>query len=182
VEELPAFAVAVTFVVGILAGLIDLWKFQVCNFITFPFLMCGVIYHTFTNGATGLRFSLAGVVFGLAILILPYLLGGMGGGDIKLLAGVGAWMGMPVTLHIFIVSGLATGCYALFLLAINGQLHRVLASFRIVVYQLRAFGRHLAAHDNVEAIVGHHDSRRRLIPFGTMVAVGIVMVYLCMIR
>ena len=43
---------------------------------------------------------------GLALLLPLYAIGGMGAGDVKLLAGVGAWMGATHTLYAFCVTAI----------------------------------------------------------------------------
>ena len=49
---------------------------------------------------------------GLALLLPAYAVGGMGAGDVKLLAGVGAWMWGTITLYAFAVSALVGGVIA----------------------------------------------------------------------
>ena len=53
---------------------------------------------------SGLGWSLVGTIVGLALLLPLYAIGGMGAGDVKLLAGVGAWVGPQVTAYAFCVS------------------------------------------------------------------------------
>ena len=45
------------------------------------------------SGWEGFFGSLAGIAIGFAVLILPYLMGILGAGDVKLLMGIGAWIG-----------------------------------------------------------------------------------------
>ena len=49
---------------------------------------------------------------GLALLLPAYAIGGMGAGDVKLLAGVGAWVGVTDTLYAFCVSAIVGGVIA----------------------------------------------------------------------
>jgi prepilin peptidase CpaA len=49
--------------------------------------------HTAQNGWRGALASLAGAAAGFAVFLIFYLLGGMGGGDVKLMAGFGAVLG-----------------------------------------------------------------------------------------
>jgi prepilin peptidase CpaA len=51
------------------------------------------LYSALAPGGVGLVASLAGFAVGLSLLLLPWLLGGGGMGDVKMLAALGAWLG-----------------------------------------------------------------------------------------
>src|SRR5580693_1946341 len=86
------------------AAVIDGWKLRVPNWLTFHFALGGLIYAAWMGGGQMLLWSLGGAVLGLALLLPLYAIGGMGAGDVKLLAGVGAWVGPAVTLWAFATS------------------------------------------------------------------------------
>ncbi|MCI3926855.1 prepilin peptidase [Paenibacillus sp. TRM 82003] len=71
----------------------DIARRKIYNVVVFPSLAAAVAGHAWTGGWQGLGHSLMGFGVGLAILLVPYLLGGMGAGDVKLLALVGALQG-----------------------------------------------------------------------------------------
>ena len=79
-------------IVLIVAAVIDGFELKVPNWVTFPFILSGWVYSTLAFGWEGLGWSLLGTVVGLALLLPAYAIGGMGAGDVKLLAGVGAWV------------------------------------------------------------------------------------------
>ena len=108
----------------------------------------------------GLLSAVAGAVFGFGILILLYLIGAFGAGDVKLLAGVGAWLGMPLTVYVFAAAGLATGVYSIVVLAHRGGIGRAFTVFRVFGMQLAVLGRHLGTGERIEEIVADHKSRR----------------------
>ena len=60
--------------------------------------------------AGGFFFSAKGMLTGCILLIIPFILGGMGGGDVKLLAALGAWLGCAAVLNIFLF-GSVTGVF-----------------------------------------------------------------------
>jgi prepilin peptidase CpaA len=97
----------------IVAAVIDGWKLKVPNWITFPLIVAGWAYSTVYFGWEGLAWSLLGTVVGLLLLLPAYAIGGMGAGDVKLLAGVGAWVWATTTLYAFCVSALVGGAIAL---------------------------------------------------------------------
>ena len=99
-------------VVLVLASGIDLRTRRIPNWLSVPFLFSGMIVPAIAGGWAGLRTSSAG--FGLAVLLfaLPCFLRGMGLGDLKLAAGVGAWIGPGQFWLAFIVTAIVGGLLA----------------------------------------------------------------------
>ena len=64
-------------------------------------------------GAQGALSSLSGLGLGIGLLLLPYLMGGMGAGDVKALGALGALIGPGPLLHVFVYMGLLGGAFAL---------------------------------------------------------------------
>ena len=75
-------------VVLIVAAVIDGFELRVPNLITFPFILSGWAYSGYAYGFEGLLWSLGGTLLGMSILMLFYMIGGMGAGDVKLMGGV----------------------------------------------------------------------------------------------
>jgi prepilin peptidase CpaA len=89
------------------AAWIDGRELRVPNWLTYPVALAGVLYNLFAGGLfgtadeIGLTGSLLGLVTGLVCLLPLYSVGGMGAGDVKLMGGVGAWLGWHVTAYAF---------------------------------------------------------------------------------
>ncbi len=166
---------AVVLTAALVAAVTDVWKFRVYNALTLPLLASGVLFHALTGvGWGGLTQSVIGMLAGLGVLFMPYWLGGYGGGDVKLMAGLGAWLGPEKVLYVFVASALAGGVYALFLVVRHGQLGETWTRLKVVWYRLAAVGRHLGADDGVAIEAGGRVDRRRVIPFAAMMCVGVV--------
>lgn len=181
-DSAMTFPLTVVVVSSVVASVSDLRNFRIPNALTFPLIISGVAYHVIVGGLVGLQSSLLGAFFGLAILFMFYVIGAMGAGDVKLMAGVGAWLGMPGTVYVFSIAGLATGAYSFVLLAWRGRFGQVLARFRIGLFRLRALGKHLAAEQRVESVVKQCDRRLQLVPFALMIAfaVSVVLIWSCL--
>lgn len=103
------------------------------NWITLPPLLAALVLHFITHGAGGLALSVAGA---LVCGLVPYLLfrqGTMGGGDVKLLAALGALGGPEVGLEIELIGMTLAALYALAVLAWRGGLARTLLSSMWIV-------------------------------------------------
>lgn len=75
--------------------------------------ICGLTFQIYSHGIYGLYLASLGLLAGLALLIIPYLMGGVGGGDIKALAALGTLVGPISLFQIFIYIGLLGGVIAI---------------------------------------------------------------------
>lgn len=112
-------------IVLIIAALNDISFQKIPNWLTYSTMVGAIVYHTGLKGAEGLLFSLEGVGLGIAILIIPYLMGGMGAGDAKLMGAVGGVLGPHGVFMAFLFTAIVGGIYALVLLAVHGYLREM---------------------------------------------------------
>ena len=173
-----AIPIAVMLCGVFIAAATDLWKFKVYNALTFPLLLSGPIYHAHVNGVPGARASLVGILFAFGVLIGPYLMGAVGAGDVKLVAGAGGWLGTPLTFWILMASCIAAGIYALVLILVERRVQETWVNLQIIWHRLWAIKPHLAAEHGLEAEANHTTHRRRAIPFAAMVALGMSSILL----
>jgi len=178
VAHLVTVPVVVVFVAVLAMAVTDLWRFRVHNLLTLTLLVGGLIYQGVIEGTPGLVNGLLGALFGFSALILFCVMGGIGAGDVKLLAGVGAWLGLPLTFYVFIASSLAAGVYSMILVCTSGRLRETWVNLQVAWYRLKAVGRYLGSEGDVEAAVTRAERRQRLVPFAAMVAVGLIVALL----
>ncbi len=79
--------------VALVCAATDLWKKRVYNAVTYPAIVLGVVVQVASYGLPGLWSSLAGFAIGFFPAFLLLVLGGMGGGDVKLMGAIGAIAG-----------------------------------------------------------------------------------------
>ena len=95
------------------ATITDLRSRRIPNWLVFPFLAAGPAISAWQGGWHGFWMSLAGLGLGAAIYGLFFLMGGMGMGDVKLCAAIGAWIGPSQLMLALVLTGMAGGLMAL---------------------------------------------------------------------
>jgi prepilin peptidase CpaA len=103
----------------LLAAIYDHRFQRIPNLVTYPTMVIGLAHHCLTNGLDGFLLSAGGLALGIGIFILPYLMGGMGAGDAKLMGAVGSILGPRGVFIAFLFTSLVGGIYALILLLIK---------------------------------------------------------------
>lgn len=127
--------ICLALIVLIAAGT-DLRSRNIPNWLTLGGIGAGLAVHAFLDGWTGLKFSGAGL--GLAALIfLPlFALRFLGGGDVKLMAAVGALAGLQNLIGIFIVDTILGGAAALVLMVVKGRMKKTFANMGRLISSL----------------------------------------------
>jgi len=100
----------------------DLKTRRIPNYLTFGGALGGLGFQLGYHGLPGLLDGLEGLGLGFILLIGPYLLGGMGAGDVKASAALGAWLGLRRAFTLFIYMGLWGGLIILVMLLWQGRL------------------------------------------------------------
>jgi prepilin peptidase CpaA len=91
----------------------DVKSRKIYNKVIYPALLAGFAYHLASGGWDALFHSFLGFLIGLGLLLIPYLMGGMGAGDVKLLALIGALKGGAFVFHSFLYIAVIGGIIAL---------------------------------------------------------------------
>jgi len=147
-------------VVGIAAIVDDLARRQISNWIPCSAFAAGLILQTVQGGWRGAGSALLGTITGAAVFLIFYLLGGMGGGDVKLMAGFGAVLGVRQLLEAALWTA---GCGGLMAVAV------------IAASQLRRFwtGRQRVSATEIPASGSTLSTRRESIPYAPAIAAGV---------
>lgn len=117
-------------IVLIVCVITDVRERKIYNKVIYPALLLTVFIHLFDSGFDGLLTSIQGFAVGLGLLLVPYLLGGIGAGDVKLLALIGAMKGTLFVLLTALYMALFGGVIALgVLLFRRGVISRIKGLF-----------------------------------------------------
>jgi prepilin peptidase CpaA len=174
----PVWFVSVVLVV---AAVIDGMQLRVPNWLTFPLVISGWIYSAAAGfvgdglwglGA-GLLWSLLGTAVGLALLLPAYSIGGMGAGDVKLLAGVGAWLHSETTFYAFCVATIVGGVLAIAMAAWRRGLKKHALQAQMILNEILII-RDPAA---LSEIAAERKSSMLLLPYGIPIAIGAIVYF-----
>ena len=159
------FAVSIASIYLIAILVTDTLFSKIPNIFNLSLLVVGLSYNAFTFGLAGLWTSMLGFLVGLSLLLIPYLLGGMGGGDVKALAALGALFGPGEVFQIFLYVGISGGGLALLHYLCQKTLWSRIAGFG------RAILAYLGTRD-IECIRPECGEKLRF-PYASAIAVGV---------
>lgn len=158
----------------------DFTERRIPNKITFPTIFLGWGLGLVAGGFPGFIQSLLGTLMGGAIFFIPFVLGGMGAGDVKLLAAIGALKGWKFALLSAFYSAFAGLIMSIFVLIAKGN-------FAIMIYNLihKTVSIILLVYQN-EWLINWQSKfaqksqtyERTYIPFGIAISVGAILVWL----
>lgn len=170
-EHWPIWAVCwMVTITLVVAAWIDGRQLKVPNWLTFPLIVSGWIASGVFFGWSGLGWSMLGTAVGLGLLLPAYAIGGMGAGDVKLLAGVGAWVGMTHTLWAFVVSAAVGAVIAVIMVLARGRLSHHTSQFVCILTEIFM----IRDPNKLSEIAAERKPRMMLLPYGIPIAIGTI--------
>jgi prepilin peptidase CpaA len=102
--------------------------------------VAGVAFHIAISGWPAGVASLSGWAVGLLLFLIPFALGGLGAGDVKLLGALGAWLGAGQVIWLALYTGVAGGVLALAVALHSGYLRQALRNIYLLLMHWRLNG------------------------------------------
>jgi len=164
---------------GILALLVlfsiytDIRERKILNVVVGPAIVAGIILNVYEFGIEGLLFSLQGAGLGLILLLVPFILGGFGAGDVKLLAAIGALKGPGFVFAAFLGAGLAGGVLAVLVLIRQGRLVATVKRIGANLAVLLGSAGRVNTLKNLEQ-AEYHES----LPYAVAIGIGVLLAYI----
>lgn len=156
-----SFAWWPTVIVLSVATFTDLRSRRIPNWLVFPFFVCGVAVSSILHGWHGAGQSLEGAGLGILIYGFMFWMGGMGAGDVKLCAAVGAWIGPGQLFIALVLTGLVGGLMALTWAVCGGFLTELFQHTSDLTFRAKESG---------EAVLSN--PLRRKMPYAPAIAIG----------
>lgn len=176
--------IALLLVLILSSGFWDLKERKIPNKVTFTGILIGILFNTFMGGLTGLVQSFIGLLAGLAIFFLPFAMGGMGAGDVKLMGAIGALMGWQFSIMTAVYSALVGGVMVIGYLLFKGTFldtlkKMIFSLITILLNFANRLGYNEYAYRAQQKFQKHgHTYQKVYIPYGVAIAGGAVLVLL----
>ncbi len=155
-----------TLLVLAIATFTDVRSCRIPNWLVLPFLVAGVAVSGWTHGWHGVGQSLLGIGLGTIVLGFFCWMGGMGMGDLKLCAAVGAWIGPAQLLLALVLTGIAGGIMALCWAIGGGFVGELLNGTGELIFGLRKRG----FRPHPELVLDNPLTRK--MPYAPAIAIG----------
>ena len=157
------------FAVLAVAAIWDIASRRIPNWLVVPFLAAGLVMSGWHQGVKGLEVSLGGIAVAAAIVGPVCWLGGMGMGDLKLCAGIGAWIGPGQVFFALVMTALAGGLIGVCYAASRGALGRSLDNTGdLLASRFRGTARQVSSLNNPAGLS---------IPYAPAIAIGAVLAF-----
>jgi prepilin peptidase CpaA len=152
------------------AAYIDGKQLRVPNWLTYPMVFSGLVYSFWAGGWAGLGDGLLGMLVGLACLLPLYAVGGMGAGDVKLLAGVGAWMGVATTFYGFCVSAVVGAVMAVLMVLYRRSVSKHYSQLLLILSEWMT----IKNPKELSRIAAERKPTMLLLPYGIPICIGCI--------
>lgn len=152
------------------AGLFDLRYRRIPNWLNLSAITLGLVVNIFLFALHGFVFALLGMGFSLLIYVPLYLVRGMGAGDVKLMAAIGAIVGPWNWLGIFLFTALLGGVVSLLYVLFRRRLHQTFWNMGMIIGDLLRV--RLPAKREARLDIRHSEALR--IPHGAVIALGAI--------
>ena len=166
--QVPQGVIWLVSAVLIEAAVIDGRRLRVPNWLTFHFALGGLVFAAWSGGREMFLWSLAGTGVGLVSLLPLYAIGGMGAGDVKLMAGVGAWLGPVWTFWAFVSTTLVGGLIGAAMILASGNVIRHWVLFQTIGYEILSIRNPAVLAERA----GERKKNMTLLPYGIPIAIG----------
>jgi len=156
------------------ASWIDYSERRVPNWLNGSLALAGFAAQAFFFGTSGLGTAGLGLLVGFALLIVPWLMHGMGAGDVKLMAAIGAWLGPWLTLLSFGVGVLIGGVAAIVMIASTGRVAHAIVNLQTIMTKMRRLDTAFGEFGGAKTF----GNTSQLLPYGVPLTAGTIGVVL----
>lgn len=154
------------FAIAAVGAVSDVHRGRIPNWLTYGGVLAALTVRCVVSGWPGLNGGFLGLLVAGGFFYLLFLVGAMGGGDMKLMAAVGAWAGATQATTILIVSALAGGILAIGYVVCRRQIRQTLVNSATLIFH------HVTSGIQPHPILNVREPSSMRVPFGLAIAMG----------
>jgi len=118
----------------LLAAANDIKQHKIPNQLVLMIICSGLIWNTFIDQRIGFITSILGLLAGMVMMLPSYVLGGMGGGDVKLVAAIGSVLGLHNVIEVVLYSYIAMFVMAMVFIVLRGDLMKLIVRYKMMLF------------------------------------------------
>ena len=153
-------------VVATVGAIRDARSRKIPNRLTFTALAVGLAVRAAIGGWPGLGSAIVAALVAGGFFFLFFLAGGMGGGDVKLMSAVGAWVGTGQVIPVLVAAAIAGGFLAVCYLIKDGSIGHTIRNTAVLLRHHITFG--ISPHHEINV----QQANLTRVPFGLAIALG----------
>lgn len=158
---------------GILLGSwIDYSERRVPNWLNASLIVLGFFVQGCCNGWDGMTTGFWGLVTGFGLLIVPWMMHGMGAGDVKLMAAIGVWIGPLLTFYSFALGAVIGGITAVIMIVSTGRLRSACANMSIIIAKCTSPQTFFGEYGSAKSF----GTTSQLLPYGVPLTAGTLII------
>ncbi|GMU80566.1 MAG: hypothetical protein AMXMBFR47_04370 [Planctomycetota bacterium] len=158
---------------GILyASWIDFAERRVPNWLNAALALAGLGAQFAFGGWNGLGVAMLGLLVGFGVLIVPWMMHGMGAGDVKLMAAIGAWLGPWLTLLSFGAGAIIGGVAAIIMILSTGRAAYAVVNLQTIMTKMKKFDTAFGEYGGAKTF----GTTSQLLPYGVPLTAGTICV------
>lgn len=158
------------------AAVTDCRSRRIPNWLTYTLILSGIANSLMGVATTGAGGALLGMLVGFALTFVFFAVGAMGGGDVKLLTGVGAWLGPWGVLLVFVVEAIVGMVQAVIQAAAQKRLGTVLRNSAVLAGSMAGGGGDLGLSALAEPNEQGGRAMKQVLPYSVPVLLATVFV------
>lgn len=147
----------------------DIKSRKIYNNVLLPSLIAALLLNTLFFSFNGLIDSILGLLLGFGILLIPYLMGGMGAGDVKLLSVIGAFKGPIFVFTTAVYMALVGGLIGIIIIIVRSSFIKKLKNWRLAFSSMK-YG--------LSIFVPSKDTMKKTFPYGVAIVAGAFLSFL----
>lgn len=168
----------------IVAVINDLKFRKIPNRLTVSFMLIGLGFNAIVDFPKGILTGILGFLIGFLFFLIPYIMKGMGAGDVKLMAAIGSLTNWKIALFTGLFTALSGGVITLFLLARSGTVQStilnsgklILHFFFLIIYRITSLPTMKIRMEKYQ--LEKTGSRDEYIPYALAIAIGCITTFI----